>query len=197
MPDPTNYDVFLSHNSNDKTLVEQLARKLKTKGVKPFLDKWHLIPGEPWQEALEKALDQSNTCAVFIGPKGVSPWEHEEMRAAIRKRVSDKKKVFRVIPVLLPGAEINQKLQLPPFLSRSTLVKFRVSIEDEEAFRRLVAGIKGIAPGDHSSPSMKDETDTGFTPPSSKDRLIQLRKNILPIFLFILFLIVLWISLSP
>jgi hypothetical protein len=34
----------------------------------PFLDKWHLIPGDPWQEALEEALDASRTCAVFLRP---------------------------------------------------------------------------------------------------------------------------------
>jgi hypothetical protein len=53
------YDVFLSHASADKPAVEHLARKLREMSLEPFLDKWHLIPGEPWQEALEEALDQS------------------------------------------------------------------------------------------------------------------------------------------
>jgi nucleotide-binding universal stress UspA family protein len=61
------YDVFLSHASADKPAVEHLARKLREEGLEPFLDKWHLIPGDPWQEALEEALDQSRACAVFIG----------------------------------------------------------------------------------------------------------------------------------
>ena len=61
------YDVFLSHASADKPAVERLARKLRDEKLEPFLDKWHLVPGEPWQEALEEALDQSRTCAVFLG----------------------------------------------------------------------------------------------------------------------------------
>ena len=58
-PSSSQYDVFLSHSSGDKPVVEELARRLKKEGIEPFLDKWNLIPGQPWQEALEEALDQS------------------------------------------------------------------------------------------------------------------------------------------
>jgi len=140
------YDVFLSHNSQDKPAVERLACRLTDEAkLRPFLDKWHLVPGESWQEALEKALNRSRTCAVFIGPRGISPWEHEEMRAAIEQRVADR--TFRVIPVLLPGAERGERGRLPAFLTRATWVEFRESLDDAEAFRRLVAGIKGVYPG--------------------------------------------------
>jgi hypothetical protein len=142
----TKYHVFLSHNSADKPAVEVLARRLADEaGLYPFLDKWHLIPGEPWQEAIEKALDQSRTCAVFVGPRGIGPWEHEEMRAAIEQRVADRS--FRVIPVLLPGAKRGKRGRLPAFLARATWVEFQESLEDAEAFRYLVAGIKGEPPG--------------------------------------------------
>ena len=50
-------------------MVEALAQRLRDAGLEPFLDKWHLIPGEPWQEALEDALDQSSTCAVFLSDR--------------------------------------------------------------------------------------------------------------------------------
>ena len=77
------YDVFLSHNSADKPSVEELARRLVEEGIQPWLDTWNLIPGAPLQEALEAALDRCAACAVFIGPSGTSPWQNEEMRAAI------------------------------------------------------------------------------------------------------------------
>ena len=53
---PRYYNVFLSHASTDKPAVEHLARKLREAGIEPFLDKWHLVPGEPWQEGIEEAL---------------------------------------------------------------------------------------------------------------------------------------------
>ena len=139
------YDVFLSHSSSDKPLVERLAVSLEREGVTVFLDKWHLVPGEPWQEKLEEAMDNSAACAVFLGPNGLGPWENEEMRTALDERVSDKS--LRVIPVLLPGANPKDRNTLPRFLRRLTWVDFRSGIDDREALRRLVAGIRGEAPG--------------------------------------------------
>ena len=69
------YDVFLSHCSADKPAVEELARRLVDAGISVFLDKWHLVPGEPWQEALEDALSASQTIAVFVGSSDISPWD--------------------------------------------------------------------------------------------------------------------------
>jgi len=99
------FHVFLSHSSTDKPAVEELARRLAKEGIQAWLDKWHLIPGNPWQPDIEKALAESETCAVFVGPSGFGPWQSEEMRAAIDQRVRDSGRRFRVIPVLLPGAK--------------------------------------------------------------------------------------------
>jgi TIR domain-containing protein len=139
------YDVFLSHSTADKPAVERLAHKLSGQGIKPFLDQWHLVPGEPWQEALEEALDQSRTCAVFVGPTGLGPWQNEEMRSALEKRVRNP--AFRVIPVLLPGTHESQRENLPFFLRRLAWVDFRAGLEDEGALRHLVRGIQGMSRG--------------------------------------------------
>jgi len=82
---------------------------------------------------------------VFIGPSGIGSWQHEEMRAAIDRRVKDRE--FRVIPVLLPGAQRPEKSRLPEFLASTTWVEFRQSLDDEEAFHRLMCGIRGQEPG--------------------------------------------------
>jgi hypothetical protein len=158
------YDVFLSHQSGDKPLVESIAARLVDEQVlRPFLDKWHLIPGEPLQEALEEALDQSRTCAVFLGSSGLGAWENEEMRAALDERVRNKS--FRVIPVLLPGAEPKDKKTLPRFLRRLTWVDFRKGLDDPDAFQCLVAGISGVAPGRQSA-----QTTSAITPARTAGR---------------------------
>ncbi len=141
------YDVFLSHATPDKPVVEELAKLLKKRGFEPWLDKWNLIPGEPWQEAIEKALEDSAACAVCLGPSGTGPWQNEEMRAAIDRRVSDRSRQFRVIPVLLPGAERGEPSRLPAFLRATTWVEFRSTLDDEKALHRLIAGIRGLPPG--------------------------------------------------
>ena len=117
------YDVFLSHNSQDKPAVEALARQLSERGLTPFLDRWCLVPGDPWQEAIEEALLASTSCAIFIGPGDISPWHHEEMRAALDRQARER--TFRVIPVLLPGATRPDERDLPLFLKSRTWVDFR------------------------------------------------------------------------
>jgi len=141
------YHVFLSHSSADKPAVEELARRLAKEGVQAWLDRWNLIPGDAWQPAIEKALAESETCAVFVGPSGLGPWQNEEMRAAIDQRVRESARRFRVIPVLLPGAERAERSSLPTFLAATTWVEFRDSLDDADAFHRLVCGIRGVEPG--------------------------------------------------
>ncbi len=156
----TTYDVFLSHASTDKPAVEALARKLRDEeelGV--FFDEWELVPGTQWQEALEKALAASRTCAVFLGPKGLGPWHTQEMRVALGQRVRREPK--RVIPVLLPGA---RQRDVPDFLAQRTWVDFRTDLDGN--FNRLVAGIRGAAPGDGGlSPA---EPYRSMAPPSDQ-----------------------------
>lgn len=133
------YDVFLSHNSADRATVEALALRLRDAELSVWLDSWSLIPGEPWQEALEGGLRRSRTVVIAIGPEGIGPWQNEEMRTAIDARTRDPER--RVIPLLLPGASSD----LPAFLKRLTWVDFRAGLDDDEAFKRLLAGIKGEA----------------------------------------------------
>ena len=140
------YSVFLSHNSANQAAVEVIARRLREEArLEPFLDTWHLVPGEPWQEALERALDASQTCAVFLGPQGLGTWDNEAMRAALDIRAGAPD--FRVIPVLLPGAHLPERGRLPRFLARLTWVDFRAGLDDAHAFHELVCGIQGLAPG--------------------------------------------------
>jgi WD40 repeat protein len=140
------FDVFLSHNSTDKPLVEALAVRLRREGIESWLDKWHLVPGETWQDKLQRGLAECATCAAFVGPGGFGSWQEEELRAAISRRVSNRARPFRVIPVLLPGVEPPERAKLPEFLTSTTWVEFRASVDEDEPFRRLVCGIRGVEP---------------------------------------------------
>ena len=39
------FDVFLSHNSLDKPMVQRLAEKLREASLEPWLDRWYLTGG--------------------------------------------------------------------------------------------------------------------------------------------------------
>jgi DNA-binding beta-propeller fold protein YncE len=154
MPDDKHWDVFLSYSSCDQLEVEKLALRLEDGAhLSVFLDKWRISPGQPFIPELERAIRASRSCAVFLGAGEARPWQNAEMQAALRRAVSQpspKDEVpFRVIPVLLPGAADPADDTFPSFIMTRSLVDFRSGkgLDNDEQFSRLVAGIRGVAPG--------------------------------------------------
>jgi hypothetical protein len=147
-------DVFLSHNSEDKPLVREIARVLQQEGLTVWLDEWSLTPGHLWQEEIEAALGTTRSIAVFIGKRGVGRWEAPEMRAGISMSLL---RGVPVIPVLLPGGP--EPNALPMFLKAYTCVDIRMGLNPESMFR-LKCGIRGLAPGaDGSCPNTGELVD--------------------------------------
>ena len=141
------FGVFLACNPGDAPVVEELATRLLDAGVPPWFDKWHLPPGTSWQEALDGALDQSSAIAVFMGPGALPPWQNEQVRIAIDQRVRGSRGALRIVPILLPGARREQRSKLPVFLVSTTWVEFGDSLDNDNAFYRLLCGIRGKEPG--------------------------------------------------
>ena len=63
------YDAFLSYNSQDRLVVEELARWLRDQKLELFIEEWELAPGREFQPALAEGLRNSETCVVFLGPE--------------------------------------------------------------------------------------------------------------------------------
>jgi hypothetical protein len=133
-------DVFMSYNHVDLNVVRKLGNMLKDRGLRVWLDEWELVPGRPWQETLEDAIEGSKTVAVLIGEMGLGSWEIPEMRAALSESV---RKGTPMIPILLPGAPSNPSL--PLFLARYTWVDLRDGLTSE-GIDRLEWGITGERP---------------------------------------------------
>jgi TIR domain len=134
---PDRFDVFLSHDSRDKPIVEEIAARLRERGVTVWLDRLELQPGLPWQEGLEEGIRASRAVAVFIGAEGLGAWETPEMRAFIDR---SRRERVPVIPVLLPGSP--ETPRLPLFLEAFTWVDLRRGVSDE-GIARLAWGITG------------------------------------------------------
>ena len=150
------YDVFLSHSSADKPTVEAIAVRLRDEaGLRPFLDKWDLVPGESWIPALERAIERSTTVAVFFGPQGRGAWHDQESQLALVLAAEEHGK--RVIPVLLPGT---RREDVGGFLRLRTWVE----LAQGDGFATLVAGITGRAPGQSADPS----SGSGLEPPPTE-----------------------------
>ena len=143
-PAKQRYHAFLSHSGAETSLIEELAYGLEQRGLSCWLDTWNLIAGDPWQPAIEEALGQCDTCVVFFGPHGLGPWQNEEMRLAIQRRVNAQNRSLRVLLVILPGGQRAKESDVPGFLQGTTWVRFERSIDEKDALHRLECGIRGI-----------------------------------------------------
>jgi hypothetical protein len=138
MPEPAHlFDVFLSYNSRDRAAVLLLAKALKARGLRVWLDDWEVAPGSLAQEVLEQGIRDSGAAAVLVGPSGIGPWESHEMRACIALAV---KRRMRVIPVILPG--VAEAPELPLLLANFSWLALGTEL-DEDSLSRLEWGIRG------------------------------------------------------
>ena len=55
--------------------MRQIAESLRDRGYKVWLDEWELVPGRPWQEAIEEIIASVRSSAVLVGKDGLGPWE--------------------------------------------------------------------------------------------------------------------------
>jgi hypothetical protein len=141
------YDVFLSHSHADAARVENLAERLvDDHGLNPWLDRWVLVPGKPWQQAMAKGIEEAQSCAICLGSNTPQGWFRREVEKALNRQSGDES--FGVIPVLLPGARAQSaELMAGTFAELNTWVDFsRADIAAGE-LHLLVCGIKGIPPG--------------------------------------------------
>ena len=154
------FDVFLCHNSEDKSQVKEIGEKLKEYSLKPWLDIWELRPGHSWQDILEEKIEEIHAAAVFVGKNGLGPWQKQELKAYLREFVN---RNCPVIPVLL--SDTPEKPQLPLFLRGLTWVDFRTS--DPDPIEQLIWGITGKKPqltnSSPSSPLPVSLSPQGFT----------------------------------
>src|SRR4051812_5127586 len=155
---PDQLDVFLSHNSQDKPAVEDVAARLRSRGLTVWLDKHELRPGLPWQEGLEAGILASRSVAVFIGAGGLGAWEGPEMRVFLDR---SRRESIPVMPVLLPGCPNSP--QLPLFLQAFTWVDLRKGVDDA-GLAKLAWGITGVSSNSPRVPFQE-------TPPASRYHL--------------------------
>lgn len=130
------YDVYLCYNSRDKAKVAAIGEQLKERGLLPWLDIWEVRPGIRWQEELHRKLRSIKSVAVFIGPRGMGPWQELEVESILQSFARRKRPI---IPVILTGRTGTPRL--PPFLSSWHAVDMRRT--DRDPLELLVWGITG------------------------------------------------------
>jgi hypothetical protein len=85
---------------------------------------------------LEEQIETIKAVAVFVGEKGIGPWQNEELRAFLCAFVERR---CPVIPVLLP--EASKQPKLPVFLRNRMWIDFRQ--EEPNPINQLLWGVTG------------------------------------------------------
>jgi hypothetical protein len=62
------HDVFLSHNSKDKSAVRALVERLRNDGVRVWFDETSIATGEHIGAALERGLQTSRHIVLIMSP---------------------------------------------------------------------------------------------------------------------------------
>ncbi len=127
--------VFISHSSQDKSFVEELAWDLRRFGFDVWYDTWEIAVGDSIVDRIFEGLQASDTLIIVLSPNSVtSRWVKEELSTAVMRRISEND--IRILPILLETCDI------PTSLRHIRYADFRGN--HEEALAQL---LDSLAPG--------------------------------------------------
>ncbi len=136
MSEPFEFDVFLSHNSQDKPRVRKLAQRLRDAGLRVWFDDWIIRPGDDIFMQIERGLQTSRTLILCMSPAAFgSDWVGLERNTVLFRDPTNEDRRF--IPLLLADCEV------PDTLRRYKYVDYRD--ESEQAFEELLAACRAEA----------------------------------------------------
>lgn len=96
---------FISYSREDSEFALRLAQDLKAAGANVWLDQIDIIPGHPWDDAVEEALNDSPQMLVILTPLSAkSPNVRNEISYAL-----DQGKI--IVPVLYKDCVVPLQLQ--------------------------------------------------------------------------------------
>jgi WD40 repeat protein len=139
------YDVFISHASEDKTFAEKLAKRLKDRGVIPWLDTLELKAGDHLFHRLNEALENSQKIIAIFSRAYFDPnkkgWTVAEAASQIHPDILVKNQ-RRLIPLILEDCNI------PPLLQSLISIDFRRSDDFDLKFQSLIEALDVQSPSD-------------------------------------------------
>lgn len=145
------YDVFLSHNTEDRKLVEDIGDRLKQKwGLHCWFDEWCLGEDNVFDE-IEKQAQTVKSIAIFVSKHGIGKFQKKEIEVfLVAKDRRGSQNPLKIIPVILRDCDTSQ---VPLFITAYKWVDFNEK-EYLESVEDLFFRIKGVS---------------RFKPPNSKN----------------------------
>jgi len=134
-----NKKVFVSHASEDKDrFVMDFSKRLMSKGVDTWLDKWEMLPGDSLVDKIfEEGIKDADIFIVVLSRYSVDkPWVKEELNAGFVKRVGSN---CKIIPIVLDDCRV------PECLHSTIWEKIDNISSYDESFQRILNSIFGLS----------------------------------------------------
>lgn len=78
------YSLFLSHRSMDKAMVSEVAKHIKNRGIRVWIDEQQLVPSQSLVVEVDRALSNMTHFVLFWSANCVgAPWVERELAAAV------------------------------------------------------------------------------------------------------------------
>lgn len=109
--------VFISHTARDTEWARSFAKALKERGISVWFDEFDVQPGEPWRDALESGLRNSDVLVALLDAEAPArPNLFFELGAAIGMG----KTVVPIVPRDIDLSALPLDLRLRRYLVRDT-----------------------------------------------------------------------------
>jgi len=135
--------VFLSHTSSDKDVVEPIGAFLSKRGLKVWLDAWRMTPGDSLIEKIGEGLESSDRLIVFLSPESVeSNWLRKEVATGLVMELAEEKGLGDkfIVPALLVPCKI-------PIMLRDKLYANFTNKAFDAACEELLMGVMSTPKG--------------------------------------------------
>jgi hypothetical protein len=104
------FDVFVSYAREDSEVAQRLVETLEHSGVRCWLDKISLQPGEPWIPQIRDAIDRSRSFVVVVSGSTVASTPSVSTEWSAIQESCWRRQDVSVFPVTVG------KVDVPPFL---------------------------------------------------------------------------------
>ena len=158
MPKSFAYDVFLSYSQVDEETVVPLAERLREVGLRVWLDRWEIKPGDSIPLAIQRGVETSRVLVLCMSEAYFqSEWAAAESLSVLFRDPTNKARRF--VPLRLDSVEA------PDLLNQYLYVDWREP--SDEAVRALVSTLRE---GDPINWGTDSGSSTTSLTPASKDR---------------------------
>ncbi|MEM6544453.1 MAG: toll/interleukin-1 receptor domain-containing protein [Pseudomonadota bacterium] len=153
----TKWDIFVSHSSRDKPLVERIVKDFQNAGLLVWHDSKAIEPGDRLREMINLGIRNSSVVVIIISVNSMrSRWVLNELDAAMLREITEARKV--VLPVAIGRVQFED---LPEDLKGKHIVDLRYDFNRKylENGPRLVRAAQEAA--GRSTIPLRDEIEVG------------------------------------